>query len=90
MNPVIIGNATVDFGDEDVEGAALLLLGNHIFLSKDAEMKAKNRAKYKMKKNPAFRERVIEYMDDVKDAWDEHLGGLDVHEIMNETFPSGW
>ena len=91
MSHAIISNN--DFDDQDVEDVALLLLGNHVFLGKDAksaEDEAKNRAKYKMKKNPAFRERVIEYIENAKDEWDDHLGGIDAHEIMDETFPSGW
>ena len=79
-----------EIGDEEIEEIAMAFLGTNFAGSKEEIKKRKNRARYKMKKDPSIRDRVYEVIEEWKIEQREELGGADVHRIMNEAFPSGW
>lgn len=73
------------FSDEYIESIASDLLGD-TYLDKDKSRKAKNRAKYKIKKNPVLKELVMNTIEAWEFENEQMLGGYEVEEIMFEAF----
>jgi len=72
--------------DEQISDIAEDFLGIKCFLSKEAERKAKNRARYKTKKYPIIKEFVDNQIKEWRDSYNDYLGELDLMRIMEESF----